>query len=162
MKEKKTKKKWRERKGNQYVMKWKLYIEHCLQPNTFDKRDLMRSGRAWMATKMSRMQQKQRDKKCVDFKSKVIHFIMAAGPPPSISSRTGFRAGSSRTWAIRCSSCSLWAGLVKFEIMPDIAGSCNTYTGILVKKLWWRCIKLAKRYEGTSTCCHPYCWPFSL
>ncbi len=65
------------------------------------------------------------------------HFIMAAGPPLSISSRTGFKVGSSRTWAIRCSSCSLWAGLVRFDSIPDIAGSCNSSQQYYLKS-WWK------------------------
>nr|PNR49293.1 hypothetical protein PHYPA_011189 [Physcomitrium patens] len=55
----------------------------------------------------------------------------AAGPPVSISSSTGFRVGSSRTAAMRCSSCSLCAGFVRFDSMPDIAGSCNPRVSVL-------------------------------
>ncbi|KAG2553590.1 hypothetical protein PVAP13_9KG535700 [Panicum virgatum] len=41
------------------------------------------------------------------------HFIMAAGPPVSISARTGLRVGFSIMRAIRGSSCSLCAGSVR-------------------------------------------------
>ncbi|BAS87393.1 Os03g0851750 [Oryza sativa Japonica Group] len=52
------------------------------------------------------------------------YFIMAAGPPFSISSRMGLREGSSFMRAMRASSCSLWAGLVRPPSMDDMAGSC--------------------------------------
>jgi hypothetical protein len=51
-------------------------------------------------------------------------FIMAAGPPASISSRMGLSDGSSFMRATRASSCSLLAGLVSPPSIVAMAGSC--------------------------------------
>jgi len=55
--------------------------------------------------------------------AKRLNRIIAAGPPFSISSKMGFREGSSLMRAIRSSNWLLWTGLTKFSSMLDIDGS---------------------------------------
>lgn len=55
--------------------------------------------------------------------TKIDDLIIADGPPRSISSRIGFKDGSSLMCAILSSSLSLWAGFDKLSSMLDMAGS---------------------------------------